>query len=211
MARDRFTDGKIFTAVCYPENMVDNWEVEIYHLIQHPFAYCIHDKDLCREQKEERKKHLHLIVVFNNTTTLNHAFNVINKLSKEGHCCIPNNRIERVEDIVYMYNYLIHNTEDCRKKHKHLYDKTERILGNNFDIGLLEQVSLAEKKRLVSELSHFIIEQGICNYTDFYISATEKFFDSDDLGIIESVISSYSSHFERLTRGNWQKLVHNKL
>ena len=38
--------GKYWWAIMYPENMVDNWENNISEIIQKPFAYCIHDKDL---------------------------------------------------------------------------------------------------------------------------------------------------------------------
>ena len=77
---DNITSARYWWAVMYPENMIDNWEEKIYSLIQYPFAYCIHDKDLRHEVAEERKKHIHLIIAFNNTTTYNHALNVFRKL-----------------------------------------------------------------------------------------------------------------------------------
>ena len=55
-----------------------------------------------------------------------------------------------------MYNYLIHDTEDSRKKHKHQYDKSERITGNNFDIGSYEQLSVDEKNSILVELEKLI-------------------------------------------------------
>lgn len=32
------------------------------------------------------------------------------------------------------YDYLIHDTDKCRKLGKHQYDPSERITGNGFDI-----------------------------------------------------------------------------
>ena len=64
-------------------------------------------------------------------------------LSAEGKKAI--NKCEAVVGIRNVYDYLIHDTEDCRKKGKEQYDPSERITGNNFDIGAYEQLGTAEK------------------------------------------------------------------
>lgn len=195
-------NGAYFWAILYPENMIPDWEVEISKLLQLPFCYIIHDKDLRKEKEEERKKHIHLIIAFHNTTTINHAFNVINKLSASGKQAIPNNRIEVCIDIAWCYKYLIHDTEDCRKKRKHLYNKTERIEGNGFDIGLFEQVSLRQKHEMLEEIDDLVLREGISNYADLKIRIKECF----EFPYWE-VFHSYSSHFHRLTNGVYQKLM----
>ncbi len=35
-------------------------------------AYCVHDKDV--DEQNEEENHVHLILVFSNTTTYNHTF-----------------------------------------------------------------------------------------------------------------------------------------
>ena len=61
--------ARYWTAVMYPENMIDDWKEEIADLIQMPGAYCVHDKDL-DDKKEGRKVHVHIIIVFSNTTDI---------------------------------------------------------------------------------------------------------------------------------------------
>lgn len=192
------TKAKYWVGVGYPENMVENWEEVIGEVLQVPFAYCVHDKDKTATDKEDRKAHVHIMVAFPNTTTYKNALSIFDKLSDDGKQAF--NTCEKVNNVRFMYNYLIHDTEDCRKKHKHQYSPLERITGNNFDIGAFEQISLADKHAMVRELSAEIIRIGFQNYLDFYAYVLGNF----DVAYSDLLIS-YSGHFERLTKGNYQK------
>ena len=139
--------AKYWVAVLYPESMVMNWEEKISGLVEVPFAYCIHDKDLDKEE-EERKVHVHMILAFPNTTTYNHALSVFKEVQKSCSTC------KRVINIRRMYEYLIHNTDDSRNKYQ--YDVFERVTGNNFDIGSYEQIGVEEKHKMLDELLDFI-------------------------------------------------------
>lgn len=108
------TKSRYWVGVLYNENMLENWQTEIGDILQLPFCYCIHDRDKLADESEDRKTHIHLIIAFNNTTTYNHAFNIFNMLSAEGKNAL--NKIESVVSIRSMYDYLIHDTETCRKK-----------------------------------------------------------------------------------------------
>lgn len=192
--------SRYWVGVLYNENMLENWQTEIGDILQLPFCYCIHDRDKLADESEDRKTHTHLIIAFNNTTTYNHAFNIFNKLSAEGKNAL--NKIESVVSIRSMYDYLIHDTDTCRKKGKFLYSKSDRITGNNFDIGNFEQLSTTDRNKIVKELCDFIIENAVSNFADFYILCTEQFQDSSYFEILRT----YSGLFERLTRANYQKL-----
>lgn len=193
--------AKYWQAIMYPENMIDDWQDEISNLLQVPYAYCIHDKDLEKDNKTPRKIHIHIITAYSNTTTENHALKVFQKLQKDGCCAIPNNHIEDVINIRHAYDYLIHDTEDCKKKHKFLYPVSERIIGNNFDIGNFEQLGTAQKNDMARELCDVIIEKGYCNFSDFYMDIITNF----DTSYFE-ILKTNSGLFERLTKGNYQKL-----
>ncbi|MBR5544618.1 MAG: hypothetical protein IKU66_04015, partial [Clostridia bacterium] len=67
--------ARFWVGVLYPENMVEDWETKIGDIVQLPYAYCIHDKDL-EKDGDDRKVHTHIILAFPNTTTQKHAFNV---------------------------------------------------------------------------------------------------------------------------------------
>lgn len=190
--------ARFWVAVLYPENMKEDWAVDLGDTVQVPYAYCVHTQD--KDTKSvHRKDHIHMMLAFSNTTTYKHAMSVFELLSADGKKAL--NTIQAVVNVRNMYNYLIHDTETCRKQGKELYPKEARITGNNFDIGAFEQLGIAEKHEIYMELSNAIVQHDFTNYTDFFIYAVETYEDSHYF----EVIRAYSSHFERLTRGNYQR------
>lgn len=190
--------SKYWTGVLYPENMLPDWEDRIGDIVQVPYVYCIHDKDKDKESGD-RKEHVHIILTFSNTTTYKHALSVFNLLSAEGKRAI--NTCENIINIRHMYDYLIHDTETCRKQGKYLYNTDDRIMGNNFDIGAYEQLSAAEKNDMCKELCNCVINQSFTNFADFYIYVLSNYEDSNYFDILKT----YSGLLERLTRANYQK------
>lgn len=190
----RINKARYWTGVLWLENLDENWQDEIADLVQVPFAYCIHDKDV-DEQNEGRKPHVHLILAFSNTTTYNHALQVFKLLGDKAV-----NTIQACISIRNTYEYLIHNTESCRKKDKHEYALKERITGNGFDIGFYEQVSVSEKRDMLKELCDFAIDNNFTNFSDFFVASNEA-FPSEYF----EVITTYSAMLERITRGNYLK------
>lgn len=184
---------KNWVAVLWLENMRPDWEEVISGIIQFPYAYCIHDKDLDTED-EDRKPHVHLIISYGNNTTYKHIMSVYHMFDKDPlHPCV--NTCERILNIRYMYNYLIHDTEDCRKKHKFLYPESCRIEGNNFDIGLLEQFTLEEKYEMILEICRMLDDSTITTY-----NAAFNLMQSWGFKYVQ-VFLAYSGHFDRYTRG----------
>lgn len=187
--------AKYWSGILYPENMVDNWEEEISHILQLPFCYCIHNK-CATTKKEVRKVHIHLILAFSNTTTHKHALSIFNKLSKIDSVCCPT--CESVNNIRYMYDYLIHNTADCKKKGKHLYKPEDRVSGNGFDIGSYEQIGTVEKLQMCLELADVISKHKFEDYLSFHEFIVRNF----DFNYYE-LLKSNSGYFERLCKGNY--------
>lgn len=190
--------ARFWTAVLYPENMSEGWQDVVGDTVQIPYSYCKHDRS--RDSKSEhRKDHIHMILVFPNTTTYKHALEVFNLLSVDGKKAA--NTCKAVINIRQMYDYLIHDTENCRKQGKELYDKSERITGNGFDIGLYEQLGVAEKDEIKEELCNAILELGFTNYTDFLLFARENYEDKNYYRIARE----NNGLFEKITKGNFQK------
>lgn len=196
--------ARFWTGVLYQENMRENWEVKIGDIVQLPYAYCEHtqDKDT---KSEHRKDHVHLILAFPNTTTYNHAKKVFDLLSADGKKAL--NKVEAVINIRSIYDYLIHDTDACRKEGKELYPVENRITGNNFDIGAYEQLGAAEKNEMTKELCMDITREGFTNFTDFFVYVMGKYEDTNYFEIVKT----YSGLFERLTRGNYQKYEQGRL
>lgn len=189
------TKARYWTAVGYTENMRGDWRDVIGQLLQHPFVYCVHDKDK-QGDGDDRKVHVHIVVAFPGPTTYKNVLALFRRLNAEGKEAF--NTAEPVMNMRYMYNYLIHDTDDARKKGKFQYPKDERIGGNNFDIGAYEQLTMADKENMVEELEDLVLEQNIGNYRVLYLYVKNNFNRE-----YRKILRGYSSHFERLCRGNY--------
>lgn len=194
-AREGETKVKIWEAIVYPENAIDDWQEEIDDILQVPYAYAIHDIDHDSKSKE-RKTHAHLIVVWPGNTTRKAIINVVNRLSAEGKKCCST--AEPVNNIRHAYDYLIHDTASCRKKGKELYPVEARIEGNNFDIGQLEQLTTQAKQEMLFELVGFIMTEKFETINDFTVAAMKEFPDT-----YLQIIVGYNSILERYCRGNY--------
>lgn len=199
------TKARYWVGVGYPENMRPDWRDVIGEILQLPYAYCIHDKDKDGDE-DDRKVHVHVIIAFPNTTTYKSALSTLQELSDEGKQAFPT--VKKVNNVRFMYNYLIHDTEDSRKKHKYQYSPRERITGNNFDIGSYEQLSLDEKNSILVELEKRLFEKGYTNYADFFADVMENFSPE-----YSQVVRGNSGHFSRLTKGLYQRSLkgHNRV
>lgn len=190
--------NRYWMGILYPENMVKDWKIKIYDLLELPFAYCVHDKDLQNDGDEVRKVHVHVLLAFPNTTTQKHAFEVFDSLSEGGknyRTCLST--CQGVFSVRKAYDYLIHDTEGCRKEGKHLYSKEDRVEGNNFDIGAYEQLTTADKSKMLAELEDLILDYGFKNYGQFFRKVREMSIE------YREVCRSYSGHLERLIKGNY--------
>ena len=190
--------ARYWEAVLWTENLIEDWQVDIDDILQVPFAYCVHDKDVL-EDGSPRKEHMHIILAFSNTTTYNHALNIFKLLGENAV-----NTCQACRDIKNCYDYLIHDTESAKKKNKYLYDAGERIEGNNFDIGLFEQISLQEKRKMLIELVDFIMIEGFTNIVDFrFATIMDAKFNRFEY---QDVLVSYTSTLDKFCAGNYKKL-----
>lgn len=194
--------ARYWCGVLYPENMREDWQEEIDDLLQLPYAYCVHDLDT-DSKSEHRKTHVHLIIVFPNTTTQKHAMSVFDQLSSAGRIAL--NTIQAVISIRSMYDYLIHDTEGCRKKDKYIYPRSARITGNNFDIGSYEQRSSAEKLDMSKELADILMQQRFIDFGEFYMYVMSNYDDS-----YFEILKTNSGFYERLTKSNFQAFYREK-
>ncbi len=186
----RINKARYWLGVLYPENMLEGWEVNVGDILQLPFAYCIHDSDH-NINGEDRKTHVHFIVVFPNTTTYKHALSVFKLLGEKAI-----NKCEAAVNIRHAYDYLIHDTETCRKLGKFEYPVEARITGNNFDIGAYEQITQEDNNEMLREMLDFIVANGIQDITTFYMS-----FPGIDNPQYFDVFKSYGSLIERVCKG----------
>lgn len=191
------TKVKLWEGVLYPENMMDGWQDEIDDVLQVPFAYAIHDLDHDKKSKH-RKTHVHCIVVWGGNTTRKAIVNVFNRLSADGKKCCST--AEPINSIRHAYDYLIHDTDSCRKKGKELYPESARVEGNNFDIGQLEQLSTKDKQDMLFEMIGLIMSEGYMTVNDFTAAVIASYPEQ-----YREIIVGYNSILERYCRGNYLK------
>ena len=191
--------AKYWGAVLYPENLREDWEEELIR-IGLPFAYCEHNKT--KVNGEDRKRHIHILTAFNNTTTYKNVLRMFKRLDKPNNgkktAC---NKVEGIFSMENAYNYLIHDTNDCRAKGKELYDKSERKTVNNFDIGAYIQLSVDEQEQMIDELADVVILNHFTNFIDFYAFVCREYENKE----YKRLVRKNSGFFERLTKGNYQK------
>lgn len=190
--------ARYWWAVCYPENMIENWRDQISDVIQLAGAYCVHDKDLLKDDDEQRKVHVHIMIAFHNTTTYKNALTTFQRLSSAGRICC--NKCEQIISVKYAYNYLIHDTDKCRTDGKHLYDASERILFNNFDIGAYEQLSVEEQEEIFDEICDYIENNSITNFVDL-----DRVFRKRENKAYKHVLKGHTRYFVELCKGAYNK------
>ena len=191
---ERINKARYWLGVLYPENMVDGWQDSVGDILQVPYAYCIHDADH-NIDGEDRKTHVHFIIAFTNTTTYKHALEVFKLLGEKSL-----NKCEAAVNIRHAYDYLIHDTETCRKQKKYLYPAESRITWNNFDIGAYEQISQEEKNEILRAMLDFLSDNQIKDLTTFYI-AYEPLREAQ----VFDVYKSYGGLLEKHCKANFHR------
>ena len=86
-------------------------ETELKDIIEH-YALCYHDKD-------NAKSHTHILIKFYRNESY------LTKLFEWFHC---DNISDCRHKLKHCYDYLIHNSKQCRKDRKYLYDEEERVV-----------------------------------------------------------------------------------
>ena len=105
-------------AGCYEqlEEILENLECEGHTT----YAWIVHDKDI-DENGELKPEHKHAYIVFDNAHTMTSMMKKFNGA-----------HIEAPRDETRAYFYLMHDTEDSRKKGKHLYPREEVHFSRGF-------------------------------------------------------------------------------
>lgn len=122
MSQESYLKTKCYhlTLVTYLENFVDIINDNLDCIKK--WAYCTHDKDICNTG-ELKKSHTHVILSFYSVQTLNKYSKLFNTTEIKP--------LERNETY-YMFDYLIHNTDNARRDNKYQYSTLERFT-NDYD------------------------------------------------------------------------------
>src|SRR5699024_12513455 len=107
-----------------------------------------------------KKAHYHVIYVAKNPVT-------VDSVRKRIQRALGNKSISMVQIVIQsienMYLYLTHESKDAIAKNKHVYDKADIKLLNNFDIDGNITIDVEDKDDLLKEVCEKIDEHDLAN------------------------------------------------
>lgn len=189
MAKDK---ARYFTFLLYPDSIPEDWENKL-ELLSVPIAISpLHDKDLSDVEGQEYKKaHYHVIYVANNPVTADSVRIKIKRLLGEQSVAMVQIVVQSMENI---YLYLTHESKDAILKNKHVYNKQDIRLLNNFDIDRYITFDVRAKEDLFNEICDMIDDQGLANMRELrrFIKLNGEEYGLPSMKIINSVLKSHT-------------------
>ncbi len=169
--------GRSWAFVMYPESMPEDWKDRVVEMGLPMAISPLHDKDM-NPTGEVKKPHYHVIVYYENPTTLNNVkVNVCDRLN----ATIP----LKLESMRGMYRYHLH----LDNPEKHQYDDRDRQFLNGFDIDLANKLTKTEINKRIREIHTFINDNDICEYIDLLdILKDNEMFELYDIAITNTML-----------------------
>lgn len=195
--------SRYFTFLLYPESVPEDWLTKL-ETLDVPMAISpLHDKDES-PLGGYKKPHWHVIYVAKNPVTADSVRIKIKRL-------LGDNSIAKVQIVEQgmesMYLYLTHESKDAIAKNKHVYQKSEIRLLNNFDIDRYVVFDVTEQKELKYQLVDLIFHQRIVNISDLmgYLN-TAGFgeLSARSMKHVNEVISGNTGFFKLCFDANYQ-------
>ncbi|MFH7304625.1 replication protein, partial [Streptococcus agalactiae] len=157
MAKEK---ARYFTFLLYPESIPSDWELKL-ETLGIPMAISpLHDKDLSNiEGQKYKKAHYHVLYIAKNPVTADSVRKKIKLLLGEKSLAM----VQIVLNVENMYLYLTHESKDAIEKKKHVYDKADIKLLNNFDIDRYIVIDEYEKEELFNVICELVEEYQLAN------------------------------------------------
>lgn len=189
MAKDK---ARYFTFLLYPESIPSDWEMKL-ESIGVPIAISpLHDKDLSKVEGQKYKKaHYHVIYVAKNPVTAESVRLKIKRTLGERSVALVQIVVQSMENI---YLYLTHESKDAIAKNKHVYDKKDIKLLNNFDIDRYITLDVEDKDDMLNDVCDLIDEQGLANIRELrrFVRVHGSEHNLPSMKIINSVLRSHT-------------------
>ena len=175
------TKKRYWTFVLYPESAPEDWRDILQRTGLEIAVSPLHDKDINPGTEEVKKPHYHLILCYNNTTT----GNAVKKLTDELNQPMP----LPIDSVRGLYRYFTHKDNP----EKFQYDEKDITSINGFDISDYSDLSSSEVSRIKLELTKFIKESDLTEYSDFMDKIIE--LDKQDYFLIASTNTIYFNNY----------------
>ncbi|WP_164684306.1 replication protein [Streptococcus hyointestinalis] len=200
MAKEK---ARYFTFLLYPESIPEDWELKL-ETLGVPIAISpLHDKDKSDiEGQQYKKPHYHVIYIAKNPVTADSVRWKIKKLLGEKSLAM----VQIALSVENTYLYLTHESKDAIAKKKHVYDKADIKLINNFDIDRYVTLDVEEKTELFNVVVSLIRAYTLQNIFDLY-----DFIDENGetygltINLVNEVIAGKTGFMKLLFDGAYQR------
>lgn len=200
MAKEK---SRYFTFLLYPESIPNDWELKLETLGVPIAVSPLHDKDKSNVEGQKYKKpHYHVLYIAKNPVTADSVRWKIKKLLGEKSLAM----VQVVLNVENTYLYLTHESKDAIAKKKHVYDKADIKLINNFDIDRYVTLDVEEKAELFNVVVSLIRAYTLQNIFDLY-----DFIDENgevyglNINLVNEVISGKTGFMKLLFDGAYQR------
>lgn len=143
---------------------------EILNLHTYFFALILHDKDLKADQEIETREHYHIVMVLKDKKRLT---SVINLLTKETNINDNMITINKMENLMYSTQYLIHKNQKNKHQYPEFLIETNRrqklitLLNTKIDYDELTANELIEICGRYRNKIKILLEIGLKNYNKY--------------------------------------------
>ncbi|MCC9884986.1 replication protein RepB [Streptococcus agalactiae] len=157
--------ARYFTFLLYPESIPNDWELKL-EMLGVPMAISpLHDKDKSNVEGQQYKKpHYHVLYIAKNPVTADSVRWKIKKTLGEKSLAL----VQVVLNVENTYLYLTHESKDAIAKKKHVYDRADIKLINNFDIDRYVTLDVEEKGEVFNVVVSVIRAYMLENIFDLY-------------------------------------------
>lgn len=200
MAKEK---ARYFTFLLYPESIPEDWELKLETLGVPIAVSPLHDKDKSDVEGQKYKKpHYHVIYIAKNPVTADSVRKKIKLLLGEKSLA----KVQIALNVENTYLYLTHESKDAIAKKKHVYDKADIKLINNFDIDRYVTLDVEEKAELFNVVVSLIRAYTIQNIFDLY-----DFIDENGenygltINLVNEVIAGKTGFMKLLFDGAYQR------
>lgn len=174
----------------YPDSLPKDWLLKL-EMVGIPMAISpLHDKDKSNHA-DLKKPHYHVIYIAKNPVTADSVRHKIKNVLGDKSIAIVQIIRTSVENT---YLYLTHESKDAIAENKHVYDKSDIKLVNNFDIDRYITIDVEEKEYILNTICNLIDAHDLANMRDLkrYI---ESYGQKHGLtmNIVNAVVRSYTS------------------
>lgn len=160
------TKKRYWAFVGYPESLPEDWKEQLQLTGLEIAISPLHDQDF-NPTGDSKKAHYHIILCYKGPTTLENVKSLVcDRLGQP--IPIP------LDSVVGYYNYLTHKDNPEKAQYK----ESEIQTFNGFDSSKYNALTQSQIKKLIIDLSVFIVDNDIIEYADLVqILLSEELFD----------------------------------